>query len=356
MKDTIELIKELGITYVTKDSEKVEKLILGGKIKWGFFIEQLLKHKLTPLAFIVLKEYFDKGIPLYISEWLSNQYYVNKYRTNLTIESIKRLLMMIEEKKIPIVVVKGIGIDAMLYKNDFIKQISDVDLLINEEDTLELKKVLQECNFIEGNYNYKENRLEDMPRRRKILFSLTKDHLSEYLIDTDDAIFPAIKIDVSVNNDWITRGKESCFGDAIRNHTMIAIPGDIQIPVMEHTYHFLYLIMHLYRHACSYRFIERGISVKLSMFNDVMVFYYKYKNIITKEFGDILKDEKIRLQVEWVLYYLDQIYGCDICGKLAIKCDPKYLNTIFGKNNELRRWNGNIEERLWGMDERNIFY
>ena len=355
MKNTIELIKELVLAYSTKDFSKVERLVNSDDIEWGFFIEQLLKHKLAPLAFVVLKPFFDDAIPMYIGEWLSTQYYLNKYRTKLSIEMIKPFIEKIETRNIPAVLIKGLSIDSMLYEQDYIKTISDVDVLINEEDADALKAVLDECGFMEGNYNYKTNRIECMPRKRKILLCLTRDHMSEYLVHTGDTIFPAVKVDVSFNNDWIDRGMKSCFDSAIKEPMWVKIENNLRIPTMRYTYHFLYLIMHLYRHACSYRFIERGIGVRLSMFNDIMLFYKKYSYIIRREFKIVLNDKKVGNQVEWVLFHLDQIYKSNFCGELGIRYNLKSMNSVHGKNNEMMCWKGGIEDRLWCKNEKKLF-
>lgn len=359
MNQTTMLIKEMVRSYITQDQRRLKSIIHSGQIAWDFFVEQIIKHKLVSLAYMVLKDEFEVSVPFYLAEWISQQYHANKYATEITTEYIGELCLRLQEENIPFVIVKGISLDALLYHNDSVKKVSDVDILINPNTTERLKLFFSKLSICEGKYNYIYNQPSPLEREKRLLFMLTRDHMPEYMLRTDNPLHNTIKLDISINNDWTKMGNENIFADAIDKPKKLLLNNGSIINIMDNCRHFIYIILHLYRHAWSYRFIKRNISIRLSMFNDILLFWTQYKSIIKGEVLDVLKNHlslEQREQVAWVLHHLDSLYNTEICNELELNVNNDTINSAFHESGKLMNWEGSIENRLWSRNEQDLFF
>ncbi|WP_151736043.1 nucleotidyltransferase family protein [Paenibacillus tengchongensis] len=358
MEAATEILKKLALSFFNKNSNEIEKIFENNKVDWGVFIDQGIKHKMLPLIWHVFKDnpiLLDQ-VPFYLKEFLSNNYLVNRHKTNLYYTYISHALDLLSENNIKFAAVKGIVLEKLIYDNHYIKTISDLDILIDGMDGDTVNELFSKGNVYLGKYDYLTNQISSHSRQQQLLFKLTKDHLSDYLISTGDDILPTVKIDVSTDYDWINRGSKNKFGEYLYSGVFeLEINERLKIPVLNHAYHFLYIVLHLYRHAWSYRFIKRNISIRLSMFNDLLLYWLNFKSELVEEFPLILQDSSIYKQVSWVIYHTDQIFETDISKSLGLTVESNSINNAFGQNNGIIYWEGSIENRLWCHDEITLF-
>ena len=195
-----------------------------------------------------------------------------------------------------------------------------------------------------------------MTREKEIFFRVTRDHLPEHMVLTNNQVCPFVKIDVSINNDWKEKGYVLPLLSGSKNIDKFDLEfNNIKVKTLKTEYHFLYAILHLHRHAWSYRFIERNISVRLSMFMDIAILWLKNKKELQEKFVKLLVDEAMLEKVSWVLYYTDRLWNLDIIASLNLTVNRNALNKAYSRSGSYMSWNGGIEQRLWSDNERLLF-
>lgn len=348
----------MGGAFYHNAYDAINELIQVDSVDWSVVIEQSIKHKLLPLMWCTFKNCpdFDK-IPFYIRDFMSNHYYSNANRTKLTYQHIQKITSIFEEHNVKYAVVKGLVLENQIYRNQCIKQIFDVDFVIDQKEYERVCVLLASHHILSGRMDYLTNTYKPHSRKEYLLFQLTKDHLPEHLVLTGDSVYPVIKIDITTNSDWINKGEESSNNFLAPDQLMnCEVTKGINIPTLRYEYHFLYIILHLYRHAWSYRLINRNISIRLHMFNDILLFWLNYKDFILQPLSFLLEeDDELRNRVSWVLQHTDRLFGTTIANELGCNMVRDDLNCAFGKNNQIVCWNGSIQDRLWSEKEDLLF-
>ena len=362
MKQDVENTKSLIIDmikcYSVNDYTSVKKIMISGGVDWGFFCEKVIKNKLENLAWIVFNKCvdFEELVPFYIREFLAKLYYINRERIDIYNKYFKDISGILSDNDVEYAVVKGISLEHDLYDNDYVKRISDVDMLIHKDDASKVKKLFGSLGMSEGRFNYISNNIEPLSREKQMFYKMTSDHLPEHFYMTDERICPFLKIDVSTSFDWINRKENSLMSSFLKeNVVMQRIDNCYSISTLEPTAHFIYLLNHFHRHAWSYRFITRDISIRLCMTNDIYMYWHKHKEEIKSNFGKYVLEKKDKERISWALYYIDQLYCCNIQREMQMENYMKNINCAFGKNETIVKWDGNIEERIWAYRERDVF-
>lgn len=117
-----------------------------------FDIDNLYKETIyygvnTILHPVVCKCFNDSNFKKTLLKWTALVLNVNKNNT-LIFKDIKYINKLFKEKNIPMIIFKGIAI-AMLYDNPYNRFMSDIDILVQEKDWEESKKLLISEGFIQ---------------------------------------------------------------------------------------------------------------------------------------------------------------------------------------------------------------
>ncbi|WP_315984457.1 nucleotidyltransferase family protein [Listeria booriae] len=325
---------------------------------WGFFLEQVIKHKLLPLSWLVLKECgdFEDKVPYYIREFLSNQFLFFEHKTDVYLNKVQKLSRQLDKNDINYALVKGIAIEKELFGHYYTRQLSDVDLLVSPNDSSKIIPILKNMGFISGRYNYLSHRVESFTRDKLLFFDMTGDHLPDQVLLINSPIIKSFNLDLSIDLNWNKNNIQALPNINLESNVVeLNLFEKCSIKVLPLEFHFLYIILHLYKHSWSYRMIQRNISVRMSMFFDVLLLWESFDSNDIQKFLTILVTDELKAQVSWVLFHTDSLFKTDIVESLKLK---NYLNNVysaFGKNYEMLIWDGTIEDRLVSRNEKNLF-
>lgn len=359
IENTKSLIINMIKCYAQNDYSSIEKILISEKIDWGFFCEKVIKNKLENLAWIVFIKCsnFEDLVPFYIREFFAKMYYINKERISVYYNNFDKICNELNDNGINYAVVKGISLERDLYGEDFVKRISDVDMLIHRVDAARVYKLFKDIGLCTGRFNYYSNIVEPLTREKQLFYKTTSDHLPEHFYFTSEKICPFLKIDVSTSFDWLNRQDDYLMINFLNENVVSKnIDEKYCIMTLEPVAHFIYLLNHFHRHAWSYRFITRNISIRLCMTNDIYMYWIKYGEKIKRCFGNLELDMNGKERISWTLYYIDQLYNCNIQRDLNLESYMTNVNCAFGKNNTIVRWNGFIEDRIWACNEIELFH
>lgn len=108
--------------------------LLGTPLDWQYVLQVAEKHRITPLLHRQLASLKTSQIPTDISQELRRRFYKNAQRNLRLTKEMMRLLEMFKTQNIPVIPYKGVILSALVYKKLSIRQVWDLDVLIQKKD------------------------------------------------------------------------------------------------------------------------------------------------------------------------------------------------------------------------------
>lgn len=116
-----------------KIAERLEFLLLM-KVDWDYLIQTAIEHGVVPLLYQSLSDNFRDFIPSTTLDQLQEKFYANVGH-NLTLASeLLKILELLTAHNIPVITFKGPVLAISAYANLSLRQVSDLDLLVEEKN------------------------------------------------------------------------------------------------------------------------------------------------------------------------------------------------------------------------------
>jgi hypothetical protein len=134
----------------TELEEKIKNdLIEIQKIDWDGFLRKARNEGISPLVFLRLPEIVinKNNIPKYVTEELKKDYYLSATKNALIFEELKKVLGLFNQSKLQIIVMKGAALAETIYGNLALRPMSDVDLLVKNEDLHQVDELLKKLGY-----------------------------------------------------------------------------------------------------------------------------------------------------------------------------------------------------------------
>lgn len=123
-----------------EDIELNIKEILNGVLDWNYIVECSVRQGISPLLYWNLSKISDdKAVPHEVVKSLKKMYYSNLARNILFYDELSKILTAFNKAGIDIIVLKGAFLAEEIYKNIGLRPMSDIDLLIKEENLQKTK-------------------------------------------------------------------------------------------------------------------------------------------------------------------------------------------------------------------------
>jgi len=105
-------------------------------LDWDIFLEKARENGVSALVYSRLNEIKEDwpGIPADIFEEFKGDYYLNATKNTLIFEELGKALEAFKKSGLEVIVLKGAALAEMVYGNVALRPMSDVDLLVKEED------------------------------------------------------------------------------------------------------------------------------------------------------------------------------------------------------------------------------
>jgi hypothetical protein len=155
-------------------AERIHALIRNG-IDWDAFLPITLAHQMSSLVYWNLRHTCQEAVPPEVLDQLRNESRANAFRNSCLTAELLKLLRLFEARGIPAVPFKGLILAASSYGNLALRQLLDLDILVQKRDLLQAKELLtshgyrpcvpmtdgQQASYIDSHYNYKLVRDDD---------------------------------------------------------------------------------------------------------------------------------------------------------------------------------------------------
>lgn len=116
---------------------------------WDYLLNRARKNGVSPLLYFYQKEE-KESFPKKFFEELEKDYYQTLTRNILIWEEIKSILKSLEEKKIEVMLLKGIALGVTIYPSLGLRPMADVDILIKDKDIFKVNETLNRLGYFSG--------------------------------------------------------------------------------------------------------------------------------------------------------------------------------------------------------------
>ena len=250
-------------------------------IDWNIFLKRARIEGISPLVFSRLPEIAAHyNIPEYVAEELKKDYYLSATKNTLIFEELKRVLALFNQRGLQVIVMKGAALAETVYGNAALRSMSDVDLLVKNEDLCQVDELLKKLG-----YSPADRSVDDVDFTSTYLTTL--DYRNPIKNSPSFHIHWHFVNSTIPNESYINHIKmEDIWRDAVR--TTIA---DIETWVMA-PHH---LLIHLSEHALR---VTHSLS-KLSYFCDIDKAINYYGKALD---WDLLVKDTIRFKLDKMVY------------------------------------------------------
>jgi len=148
MRPEYRLLLDCACTKLSKDKQSEIRKLVNNSLDWDYLLQIGKTHGLTPLLYYHLHRIdCNHQIPQSIMERLRNIYYGNLAH-NISLDcELNKILNSFEKKGIPVVVLRGLALTQIVYKNIALRAVADIDLLIQKEDLSLVISILLKLGF-----------------------------------------------------------------------------------------------------------------------------------------------------------------------------------------------------------------
>lgn len=137
-----QLLLFLAQTSIDTEKEIKIKDLLLNELDWDYILSKAAKHRLKSLLFFNLKNYSDiapKDVLIRLNDYFSN----NICKNLLFLGEILKIIKIFEKHSICVIPYKGPVTAIHAYGHLGLREFDDLDLYINKNDVLTVKKILQ---------------------------------------------------------------------------------------------------------------------------------------------------------------------------------------------------------------------
>ncbi len=135
-------------TKSSKDKRSEVGKLVSNALNWGYLLQISKIHGLTPLLYYHLhRSDHENRIPQPIIDQLHNIYYSNLAHNILLSNELNKILNVFDKKGIPVVVLRGLALAQIIYKNIALRSTIDIDLLVQKKDLSRVVRALLELKF-----------------------------------------------------------------------------------------------------------------------------------------------------------------------------------------------------------------
>lgn len=255
------------------------------------------------------------------------------------------LFEQLQKEKIPYAVHKGAVLSQVLYKNPFVRQSGDVDLLICRDDADRVKRLLYSEGFVQGRIT--EGGIVPFTRQELLYHAVNTHQLAPFIRKTENPLCPYINVDVNTDLLWGESEKKTDMSFVL-SKTERAVVCDVPLQKLTAEFEFIALCLHHYKDMNSL-YLLYGRGMLLGHLCDI----YDYLHIAflaPDKTVELCKDLCVTPYVKFCLSLTCRIFGMDAIMKsfLCLLDGPDLCDEFGLKQEERHLWEIPLSHRIFG--------
>jgi len=297
MDEEILLLELCRLEFTQEQINRINSLI-PVITDWKYFTDLTNDHGVSALVWHNLeKNQLNSGIPTEVNMFLRGALMRSMSRNAFNTESMAEVLRLLNKEKIKTVILKGLALENSVYGNSGLRQMNDVDILIDREECIKARNILVSNGYVSRPVKSFFHKFI-LPYYGKHLPSLDKNGTS-----------------VEIHHEL--------FGGRDNRTTKMLYDGSYEGEIKgekawfpEPQIFFLYLIKHLYMH-------EMNNESQLRLYTDLVVMIEKYYDeIINYELLNTASQAGMPEILAWHLEPLRDMWGISF---------PDWVDTFINK-------------------------
>jgi len=164
---------EYLVSLIADSGEKDDGQVEDG-FDWEYILKEARRNGVSPILYLRLKNQKDSFPETFFGK-LEKDYYQNLRRNILMWEEIKPILKSFKEDGIEVILLKGVALAELVYKNLALRPMSDVDLLVKKEELPRIDEKMRKFGY-STDENYRNslryssiNYLNSIEYRKKVV-------------------------------------------------------------------------------------------------------------------------------------------------------------------------------------------
>jgi hypothetical protein len=115
---------------------------------WEMVVSEASRHRIAPLVYNNIKQSGAESlIPDSVVQKFREKYLGNAYRNTVLFHQLDELVASLNEKKIPVILLKGAHLAEFVYRDISLRPMSDIDIMVKEEHLTEAVQVAFEMGY-----------------------------------------------------------------------------------------------------------------------------------------------------------------------------------------------------------------
>ncbi|TVP66097.1 MAG: hypothetical protein EA342_12755 [Leptolyngbya sp. LCM1.Bin17] len=143
----LQLLLYCARTHIDAKTEQVIRALLQQELDWDYLLHLSARHGVRPLLSWHLKQISPDLLSPQILSQLKDYLHSSGRRNLFLTSEILKLLALFKEQEIPVIPFKGPVLTASIYGNMALRQFSDLDLLVEEQNFSKAKDLLLDHGY-----------------------------------------------------------------------------------------------------------------------------------------------------------------------------------------------------------------
>lgn len=320
------------------------------KFNWGSLVDLGLKHRVLQNIGWNFYRYTLGPISQSYHFLLQSVYLCNYYRNITFSKELRQALILLNQRGIPAMVRKGIVMANLVYSDQGIRYMNDIDFFVPNEYLEAFIHVMDDLGYAMGRDSPDRRVIAPLNRDAQVQWKLQIGSLPPFLRTTSEPYIDILAIDARKQMMEPASGKYVPMEDLIaRSETQTLVSEPVQMLSPEDF--LIDLTVHIYREANMLQAMDASKDLCLYRFLDVAEYCrFAEKRIDPRRLGDIVGQYNIQEEVYYGLYFTNLYLGGVINPKLLEMTKPRdtsYLDEYGTLDRQVSRWSIGFFERLF---------
>lgn len=295
--------------------------------------------------------------PVFFSIYMIHQ--AQTLRTDAQKEYIKSISSMLCKSNIKHAFLKGSVLSNTIYPAGA-RASNDIDILVSKNSIDAVKKVLYELGFIQGEYNYKNDCVEEFSEYTIAKCLNDRGETAPFIKVIDKIAIKTMDVDVNFSLDWNPNSNKEVVDFFLEERVLIPIDSNFSIYSLSKEHLFIQLCIHLYKDSALLNIVKKRKVLDLYKFVDLYLFAQNYFETINIEklFEDSIKygfDKYVFFAINYTIKIFPDIMEIDNVCMLYRKYDyisENIMTEIFDQYNPENKLEetGDLIDRLFSYD------
>ncbi|OZV12995.1 hypothetical protein CIW83_05465 [Tissierella sp. P1] len=183
------------LTFFEENLIEIEKIIKEN-LNWYDIFNMSTKNKVLNLIYYNLKRFnYDKFISPNLERILIFNYLGTQNRNTILLKELNNIMNVMKINKVPCIPLKGANLIPNIYKDLGIRNMNDLDFMINKENADTISQILFSLGYDQGEYDSEVNIIKPVSREKKILWAMNMNNLLPFIKKVDDKFVSFIELD-----------------------------------------------------------------------------------------------------------------------------------------------------------------